>query len=361
MLDNREWKQAAPEIPGEFHDRFERTLRTIEMAKRPKRTVRFRVLAVAAAICALCTASVAADAVFHWSDALLERFQPSQEQQQKMADSGNIQGVGQTVTQNGVTVTLEQAVMDKARLYMLFTVETPEDISLDETAEFENGLDVTLDGKDIMEAAGDVSGGGNGSFVDEKLLGGQSPHKRFYEISYNIMDGFDFSGKTVGVTLENLALGGVKASPGEVVTEGKWEFTWHTGEIQKGKVFEINKTYDLGGYDILVKNVEITPLSYTISADLNDALKVEEDERNTFAYNGDDPGMEIDQRIGVSAVEYADGTRIETGYFGGGTNVKEEEQEYVVTEGFNNAVDAEKIESIYIMQGQIKIPVKPAD
>lgn len=361
MLENRDWKQAAPEIPAEFHDRFEKTLHKIEMARRPRKSVRFRLLAVAAALCALCTASVAADAVFHWSDALLERFQPSQEQQQKMADSGNIQEVGQTVTQNGVTVTLEQAVMEKARIYMLFTVETPEDISMDHTVDFESGLNVTLDGKDIMEAAGDVSGGGSGGFVDEKMLGGQTPHKRFYEINYNILGEFDFSHRTVGVTLENLTLGGDKALPGDVAAEGKWEFTWNTGEIQEQKVFEINETYDLGGYDILVKDIEITPLSYTISADLKDAMKVEEDERNTFEYNGDDMGMEIDTRLGVSAVEYADGTKIETGYFGGGTNIKEDEQEYLVTEGFNQAVDVDKIENIYIMQGDVKIVLKPAE
>ncbi|MDC7290527.1 DUF4179 domain-containing protein [Blautia schinkii] len=361
MLDNRDWANAAPEVPQEFHERFEKTLRSIETAKRPRRKMSFRILAVAAALCALCTATVAANEIFNWSDALVERFKPSQEQQQKLADSGNIQGIGQSVTQNGVTVTLDQAVMDKERLYMLFAVETPEAIKMDHTVGFDSGLNVTLDGKDILDAAENASGGGNGGFVDEKMLGGQSEHKRFYEINYNIMDTtdeFDFSNRTVGVLLENLVLGADKAMPGEVVAEGKWEFTWNTGEIQKGKLFEINETYDLGGYDILVKNVEITPLSYTVSADLSDALKVEEDERNTFEYNGDDPGMEIDTRIGVSAVEYADGTKIETGYFGGGTDVDEEEQSYIVTEGFNNVVDVDKIESIYIMQGEVKIPVK---
>ena len=52
------------------------------------------------------------------------------------------------------------------------------------------------------------------------------------------------------------------------------------------RTYEINQTYDFSGYDILINRIEISPLSYKIYADYESAMRVEEDERNTFTYEG---------------------------------------------------------------------------
>lgn len=147
--------------------------------------------------------------------------------------------------------------------------------------------------------------------------------------------------------------------PGEVVAEGKWEFTWNTGEVEKGTKFEVNRTYNLGGYDVLIKSIELTPLSCTVSADLEDTLKIEEDERNTFTYEGDDPGLAPDQRLSLTAVEYQDGTKIDFAHIGGGgTSVDEEKQSYLNYQSLNTVIDVDQVQAIYIMQGDVKIPLR---
>ena len=45
------------------------------------------------------------------------------------------------------------------------------------------------------------------------------------------------------------------------------------------RTYEINQTYDFGGYDILINRIEISPLSYKIYADYESAMRVEEDEK----------------------------------------------------------------------------------
>lgn len=369
MLDDRKWENTAPEVPVEFHARFEQTLEEIEKKPSGKR-IKFRVFAAVAAACALCTATVAAKEVFKWSDALLEIFQPSKEQQQELVEEGFVQGVGQSVTQNGVTVTLQEALQDSRSVYMLFEVETPESIVMDDTVEFENGLNLMINGKDIFDALQEegimTSGSGGGGFVSMNKYGEKeedASHKRYYEICYNIMGAeCDFSGRTLEVTLENLMMGGDKALPGKVVAEGTWSFEWQVGDIGSEKRIEINKTYDFGGYEICIESLDISPLGYVIYADYDDAMKVEEDERNTFTYTGDDPGMEIDARIGIRAVEYQDGTKVELMYGGGGgADPDKENSVYKVQERFGQVVDVENLKAVYLMQGDVRVPLTEED
>ncbi|MDO4339090.1 MAG: DUF4179 domain-containing protein [Eubacteriales bacterium] len=365
MLEDRKWENTAPEVPVEFHARFEQTLEEIEKKPSGKR-IKLRVFAVVAAACALCTATVAAKEAFKWSDALLKIFQPSQAQQQELVEEGFVQGVGQSVTQSGVTVTLQEALQDSHSVYILFEVETPESIVMDDTAEFESGLNLTVDGKYIFDALREdgimTSGSGGGGFVDMNRYGEQeedASHKRYYEISYNFLgDEYDFSGKTLEVSLENLMLGGEKALPGKVVAEGAWNFRWQVGDIGSEKRIEINRTYDFGGYEICIESLDISPLGYVIYADYDDAMKVEEDERNTFTYTGDDPGMEIDARIGIRAVEYQDGTKVELMYGdGGGADPDKENGVYKVQERFGQVVDVENLKAVYLMQGDVRVPL----
>lgn len=68
MLENN-WKDSAPKVPQEFHERFEETLRQIEETtisdnKRKNKKIRIRVLTVAAALCACMTVTVAAKELF---------------------------------------------------------------------------------------------------------------------------------------------------------------------------------------------------------------------------------------------------------------------------------------------------------
>ncbi len=359
MMKSNEWRNIAPEVPGEFHERFEQTLASLEKKPSGKR-IKFRVLMAVAAVCAFCTATVAADSILHWSDALLERFRPTEEQQQELAEDGLVQGVGQSVTENGVTITLTEALQDSWSIYMLFEVVTPEDIVMDDTVSFDDGLGLLVDGKDVWDALGDdIGGSGGGGFISTQTLADQTAHKRYYEMRYNFDDSVDFSGKTLEIRLKDLMIDADKAEAGNILAEGNWEFKWQADKAGSVKRFDINQTYDFGGYDICISCIELSPLGCVVHADYEDAMEVEKDERNTFTYNGDDPGMELDERLGIYSIEYQDGTILEGMEIlgGGGGAGGSAESGYSVREGFDRLIDVDNIKAVYLMKGEVCVPL----
>lgn len=360
MMENNRWEDIAPEIPAEFHEKFEQTLAGLERKPSGKR-IKFRVLMAVAAVCALCTATVAADGIFHWSDAMLERFKPSEEQKQELADKGVVREVGQSVTQNGVTITLTEALQDSRSIYMLFEVETPDSMEMDDTVGFEEGLSLLVDGKYVWDALGGETGGsGGGSFISTMTLADQTPHKRYYEMRYNFDERVDFSGKTLETSLRNLTINADKAETGDILAEGDWNFKWQADKTGGQRRIDVNQTYDFGGYDICISYIELSPLGSVVYADYADAMEVEKDERNTFTYTGDDPGMEVCDRIGIYEIEYNDGTRLKgTDVFGGGGGACADEASgyYSVREGFNRLVDVDNIKALYLMKGEVCVPV----
>ena len=72
---------------------------------------------------------MAAKEFFKWNDHLLKRLEPSEEQQETMQESNYIQNIDQSVTQNGVTVTLTDSIQDQGFLYacLLYTSPSPRD------------------------------------------------------------------------------------------------------------------------------------------------------------------------------------------------------------------------------------------
>ena len=74
--------------------------------KYKRKRISGRLLIAAAVICTGMGVTVAAKEFFKWNDHLLKRLEPSEEQQETMQESTYIQNIDQSVTQNGVTVTL---------------------------------------------------------------------------------------------------------------------------------------------------------------------------------------------------------------------------------------------------------------
>ena len=87
-------------------------------------------LIAAAVICTGMAVTVAAKEFFKWNDYLVKRLDPSEEQQQTLQESTYIQNIDQSVTQNGVTVTLTDSVQDYIPLYAFFEVKTDDSISM---------------------------------------------------------------------------------------------------------------------------------------------------------------------------------------------------------------------------------------
>ena len=153
MLENK-WDNIAPEVPQDFHNKFEETLRQIEQAdtvdkKYKRKRISGRLLIVAAVICTGMGVTVAAKEFFKWNDHLLKRLEPSEKQQETMQESTYIQNIDQSVTQNGVTVTLIDSVQDQGFLYAFFEVKTDDNISMTDNTSFEEMTHFKIDGKEV--------------------------------------------------------------------------------------------------------------------------------------------------------------------------------------------------------------------
>ena len=91
------------------------------MIKNTKRKrISGRLLIAAAVICTGMAVTVAAKEFFKWNDYLVKRLDPSEEQQETLQESTYIQNIDQSVTQNGVTVTLTDSIQDQGFLYAFF-------------------------------------------------------------------------------------------------------------------------------------------------------------------------------------------------------------------------------------------------
>lgn len=357
-MSDHNWKNAAPEVPEEFHMKFEETLKQIERQKiihhkkkSPKMMI--RILIVAAILCSLTVTTIVAGELFQWNDVLKKRLNPSKEQQESLADQGYIKGIGQSQTHNGVTITLVNTVQDQNFLYALFKIETDDSISMDDTTSFEDGLNIKIDGTSTYDMDELGSHGAGAGLAYPEGIPDISSHLQYYEVSFSYSNDYDLSGKTVQMELKNLTQGGDKAEDGEVVAEGVWKFEWTLDEILSMTRLDVNRRCDFGGYEITVEAMEISPLQYTLYLDYEEAMKVYEDERNRFEYNGDDPGMDLTGRTHIDQVRYEDGTVVKMDYEfgggigGGGESWDEENKTVKISGGFAQAIDVERLEAVH--------------
>ena len=238
-------------------------------------------------------------------------------------------------------------------MYALFKIETDDSISMDYTTSFEDGLNIKIDGTSTYDMDELGSSGAGAGLAYPEGIPDISPHLQYYEVSFSYSNDYDLSGKTVQMELKNLTQGGDKTEDGEVVAEGVWKFEWTLDEIRSMTKLDVNRKCDFGGYEITVEAMEISPLQYTLYLDYEEAMKVYEDERNRFEYNGDDPGMDLTGRTHIDQVRYEDGTVVKMDYEfgggigGGGESWDEENKTVKISGGFAQAIDVERLEAVH--------------
>lgn len=136
------------------------------------------------------------------------------------------------------------------------------------------------------------------------------------------------------------------------MAQGTWNFEWTVGELDPETLLEVNKKCDFGGYEINVRSMEISPFFWKIYLDYQDAMKVYEDERNRFEYNGSDCGMDLYARTHIDAVRYKDGTVVNfdsaLGGIGGGGELEDKKNGVVVIRNsFGQAIDVDQLQAVH--------------
>ena len=238
MLENK-WDNIAPEVPQDFHNKFEETLRQIEQAdtvdkKYKRKRISGRLLIVAAVICTGMGVTVAAKEFFKWNDHLLKRLEPSEKQQETMQESTYIQNIEQSVTQNGVTVTLTDSVQDQGFLYAFFEVKTDDNISMTDNTSFEEMTHFKIDGKEVYADDDNRFGSLSTGVSQDNLLNYEqdSAHSKYFTAGISYDSDYDLSNKTVEITLKNLTEEGEDDKDAAGLERG--HFQHDTGAVRNG-------------------------------------------------------------------------------------------------------------------------------
>ena len=356
MLENK-WNNIAPEVPQDFHDKFEETLRQIEQAdpvdkKYKRKRISGRLLIAAAVICTGMAVTVAAKEFFKWNDYLVKRLDPSEEQQETLQESTYIQNIDQSVTQNGVTVTLTDSIQDQGFLYAFFEVKTEDSISMTDHTSFEEMTHFKIDGKEVYAVDDNRFGSFNTGVGQDVLLktDQNSTHLKYFNACISYDGDYDLSNKTVEITLKNLTEEGDYDTT--VITDGTWDFKWTLGAVKPPTTLEVNRKCDFGGYEITVKKMEVTPLLWSLYLDYDEAMKVYEDEKNKFEYAGTDYGMDLYARANIDQVRYKDGTVLTLdltmgGIAGGGEKQDKENGVMIIRNSFPQLVDVDNLQAVH--------------
>lgn len=251
-------------------------------AKRRK-TGRRILIAAAAAVLATGVVSVGAATYLRWSGGFSERLQISEEQQKVLETTGMaVSYEDQTVTDQGITVSLKQSIVDNYFAYLVFEVEGYQ-VEPNVQPAFEH-LTVSLDGEDSVEGKGGIqSYTADGNFYNGLIFGPEgirvnadgSPREQDEngnEITNYMMDdqtleywlildargnkGY-FLDKPLHVELENI--GTVAEADYFPDREGDWSFDFTLTGSDEMRTLDLEAP--IGDTGMTMTHVELSPVS----------------------------------------------------------------------------------------------------
>jgi len=225
-------------------------------AQMKKTTKKASVLVAAMAACFLFATAVFAS-TWNWNELLIQYFKPSEKQMKVM--TGTVNTPEATVTNNGITVTIKQTIVDSLNVYVLYELTVPESIELNDDIGWE---------KENFKLQPHTAGFGSGGSTILK----QDKHTRtllFHRGGIPVRNG----NSTAILIFENLALyQKIYDKKGEYLDlkripliEGEWQVTWDIkiDDSQSIKL-EPNKPVSLNGSKNNITKVEVSPLSVYI-------------------------------------------------------------------------------------------------
>lgn len=281
--------------------------------RRKRRTGRRIAIAAAAAVLTLGAVSVGASMYLRWSKSLSEGLRVTDEQKQVLETTGMAVAYEDetlSVTDQGITVSLEQSMADNYFAYLIFRVEGYE-AEPEQQPGFER-CEVLLDGSDGRNPQGAPSFTADGNFYDGLIMGPGGSAVRAdgkpWEKDENgndivasdyvmddgsmecwiILDGQGKKGcfldKQVHVELTNLGtLANADYYPD---VEGSWSFDFRlTGSDE---VRTANLDMPLGDTGVTVTHVEVSPISAYVEYTCPEGIVFDD------LFAGQFPGLKMD-------------------------------------------------------------------
>lgn len=329
---NKNWNREFPEVPEHVHQTVLSTLAGLDerKVKRVKRMKKGKMVILIAAAVAVLGTTVSAAEIFKWNRRAAEVFVADEEQQAELVTEQIAQEGHQTVTDAGLTIEAIQTIQDNNCFYALFEI-TAEDESIQITQD--HSMSFLFDfpeGEDPFGALG-------WHFVDE---GSQTvSNSRYFEI---IGTKTRPGSKDLHMKIQFTALNapGAKAMDGEPILEGNWEFVLDL-HAAKPVRYELNREYQIADCDVMIRTVELTPISVKLSCDLEDARQLEKLE-----------GVNLDQTdslasLFINGIQYKDGTIVEEeGYQE--TLIRYENDIYEKTARLTTVIDTDKVSALLV-------------
>ena len=217
-----------------------------------------RITSIVLAAALVLSLGIAAYAVFvHWSRGMEQRLPATAEEQQMAAESG-LSDVSKNVsaTANGVTISVEQTVVDSDTARIALRIEGWHLDREEENNAMLWGGFPTFDGE-TAPAMG-------GSFVEERDADDQvyivSPDGSIeYDIWARAGDKLGtLSGREIHITIESLGIGG-KGGEYQPLVEGPWELTWTPSSNSDRLIVRPDAL--IGNTGIRLVSAEISPVS----------------------------------------------------------------------------------------------------
>lgn len=283
-------------VPERVRERFAVTLHTLP---EKEKVIRFprksTVLAAALAIAFLGTVTTGAAVYSHFTRGFANRLSADEETRTRSAESGlSVNPATEAVTDvtsatdQGITVTAAQSIVDRYTAYLSFQVYGYE---LPDGAEPGFGQTIlTVDGEDDFNWSG---GFYDGIVMGEELYGvyeDGSPLRldadgrtifHYYDsdgaLEYQVYlhsgeEGF-FLNKEIDVTL--LGLGTVEKATYYDDVNGKWSLHWTLSGSDESRIWE-NLSYEIEDTGIFLTEAEVTPISFRARIKVPENLEFEE-------------------------------------------------------------------------------------
>lgn len=295
-MKNKKWNREFPEVPEHVHQTVLSTLAGLDerKGKRVNRMKKGKAIILIAAAVAVLGTTVSAAEIFKWNRRAAEVFEADEIQQNKLVTEQIAQDTSQTVTDAGLTIEAVQTVQDNNCFYALFEI-TAKDESIQITQD--HSMSFLFDFQDGESPFGALGW----HFVDEESQ--TVSNSRYFEIiGTKTRPGSEDLHMKIQFTSLNAP--GAKAMDGEPILEGNWEFVLDLHAIEPIR-YDLNREYQIAGYPVTVKTVELTPISAKLAIDEEDARQLEKLE-----------GVNLDQTdslssLWINGIKYQDGTIIE--------------------------------------------------
>lgn len=336
---NKNWNRKFPEVPEHVHQTVLSTLAGLD-ERKGKRMKKGKIVILIAAAVAVFGTTVSATGIFKWNKRAAEVFVANEEQQEELVTAQIAQGSGQTVTDAGLTIQAVQTIQDNNCFYALFKI-TAKDESMQITAEHSMGF--RLDYQEGEDPFGYLGWG----FVDERQQ--DASNSRYFEI-YGTKAESGQEDLHMKIQFTSLNAPGAKAMEGEPMIKGNWEFVLNLHTVQP-VCYEINRECQIAGCAVMVRTVELTPISVKLTCDLDGVRELEKKE-----------GVNLDQldsitSLFINGIRYQDGTVVEEEGFQG-ISESWENGIYDKTAKLTTVIDVDKASALLVGESLDEITLR---